>query len=100
MLEGANVKLAVVATDVRGTGGRAMLAALLGGEQDPAALADLARGRLRAKLPALRQALTGQVQPHHLLLIERILAHIAQQRAPGGGSGGRGRAAWLPPTAM
>jgi transposase len=75
-LEGANLKLAAVATDVLGASGRDMLAALLGGEQDPAVLAELARGRLRAKLPALRQALEGRVQPHHLVLIGQILAHV------------------------
>jgi transposase len=75
-LEGANLKLAAVATDILGVSGRDMLAALLGGEQDPAALAELARGRLRAKLPALRQALTGRVRPHHRVLISQILAHI------------------------
>lgn len=53
-----------------------MLGALLGGEQDPQTLAELAKGRLRAKLSELRQALTGRVKPHHLTLIERILAHI------------------------
>ena len=75
-LEGANIKLAAVATDILGKSGRAMLDALLGGEQDPAALAELARGRLRGKLPALRQAFAGRVQPHHLVLITQILAHI------------------------
>ena len=62
VLESANVKLAAVATDVLGKSGWAMLEALLGGEQDPAALAQLARGRLRAKLPELRQALEGRVR--------------------------------------
>jgi transposase len=75
-LEGANLKLAAVATDVLGVSGRAMLAALLEGEQDPAVLADLARGKLRAKLPALRQALEGRVNPHHLVLLGQLLAHI------------------------
>jgi transposase len=75
-LEAANIKLASVATDVLGASGRDMLAALLGGEQNPIVLAELARGRLRAKLPALRQALTGRVRPHHLVLIGQILAHI------------------------
>ena len=75
-LEGANIKLAAVATDVLGLSGRAMFAALLDGEQDPDVLANLARGRLRAKLPELRQALEGRVQPHHLVLIGQILAHI------------------------
>ena len=53
-----------------------MLAALLAGERDPDVLADLARGRMRAKLPQLRQALTGRIQPHHLVLIDQILEHI------------------------
>ena len=75
-LEGANIKLAAVASDVLGVSGREMLAALLGGEADPSVLADLARGRLRAKLPALRQALTGRVQAHHRLLLAQLLAHI------------------------
>ena len=75
-LEGANLKLASVATDVLGMSGRAMFAALLEGERDPEVLAELARGKLRAKLPQLRQALVGRVQPHHLVLISQILAHI------------------------
>ena len=75
-LEGANIKLAAVASDVLGVSGREMLAALLDGEADPSVLADLARGRLRAKLPALRQALTGRVQPHHRVLLAQLLAHI------------------------
>jgi transposase len=75
-LEGANLKLAAVAADVLGVSGRAMLAALLAGERDPDVLADLARGRMRAKLPQLRQALTGRIQPHHLVLIGQILEHI------------------------
>ncbi len=53
-----------------------MLEAMLQGQQDPQALADLACGKLRAKLPELRQALEGRVKPHHLVLVERILAHI------------------------
>jgi transposase len=76
VLEGANIKLAAVASDILGKSGRDMLAALLGGEQDPAVLADLARGRLREKLPALRQACEGRVKPYHLVLITQILAHI------------------------
>jgi transposase len=76
VLEGANIKLAAVATDVLGKSGRDMLNALMGGEQDAEALAELARGRLRAKLPELRLALTGRVHPHHRFLLERMLAHI------------------------
>ena len=76
LLEGANLTLAAVATDVLGRSGRAMLEALVGGEQDPDALAELARGRLRAKLPALRQALEGRVRPVHLVQLRLLLAHI------------------------
>lgn len=76
VLEGANLKLAVVATDVLGKSGRDMLEAIVAGEQDAEALAILARGRLRAKLPDLRLALDGRVQPHHRFLLQRILAHI------------------------
>jgi len=76
LLESANVKLAAVATDVLGVSGRAMLAALLEGQDDPEALAELARGRLRAKLPELRRALEGRVQAHHRVLLAQLLAHI------------------------
>ena len=65
-----------MATDVLGKSGRNMLNALLAGQEDAEALAELAQGRLRAKLPALRKALDGRVQPHHRTLLERILAHI------------------------
>ena len=76
VLEDAGIKLATVATDVLGVSGRAMLAALVGGTTDPAVLAELARGRLRAKLPALRQALTGRFRARHAFLIAQILAHL------------------------
>jgi transposase len=76
VLETANIKLASVATDVLGKSGRSMLDALLGGQNDPEMLAELARGRLRAKLPALGKALDGRVHPHHRVLLTRILAHI------------------------
>ncbi len=75
-LEGANVKLAAVATDVLGQSGRAMLEALVGGATDAAALAELARGKLRAKRPQLVQALTGRFGPHHRFLVAEQLGHI------------------------
>lgn len=75
-LEGANVKLASVASNVVGASGRAMLEALAVGEGDPEALAQLAKGRLREKLPQLERALAGTVGPHHRFLIARQLAHI------------------------
>jgi transposase len=76
LLEDAGLKLATVATDVLGASGRAMLTALVAGTTDPAVLADLARGRLRAKLPALRQALTGRFRAHHAFLVSQLLAHL------------------------
>ena len=75
-LEGAHLKRAAVATDGLGLSGREMLSALLGGEADPAVRAALARGRRRAKLPALRQALDGRVEPHHRVVLAQLLAHI------------------------
>ena len=76
VLEDAGIKLATVATDVLGVSGRAMLLALVTGTTDPTVLADLARGKLRAKLPALRQALTGRFRGHHAFLVGQILAHL------------------------
>lgn len=76
VLESANIKLGAVASDVLGTSGRAMLAALLSGEQDATAMAELARGRLRAKRPALRQALEGRVTAQHRVLLRHILTHL------------------------
>jgi transposase len=75
-LEDAGVKLATVATDVIGVSGRDMMRALIAGRADPEALAELARGKLRAKLPALRKALTGRFREHHAFLLERMLAHV------------------------
>src|SRR5437660_7801269 len=67
LLEDANIKLGDVATDVLGVSGKAMLRALCGGQSDPEALAELARGKLRAKLPVLRRALQGRFSTHHAL---------------------------------
>jgi transposase len=76
VLEEAGVKLASVMSDIMGRSGRAMLEALLAGTTDPTALAELARGRLRPKIPALRAALQGQFRPHHAFLIGQILTKI------------------------
>jgi transposase len=75
-LEDANIKLASVATRVLGASGRAMLEELCQGNNDPNALAELAKGKLRAKLPALRQALEGRFSSHHALLVSHLLGHI------------------------
>src|SRR5918995_3549202 len=76
LLEDANIKLGDVASDVLGASGKAMLSALCEGEADPDALAELARGKLRAKLPALRLALEGRFSAHHALLVSHLLPHI------------------------
>ena len=81
VLEDANIKLASVATDVLGVSGRAMLAALVGGGEDPAALAALARGRLRGKTPELTQALRGLVTDHHRFLLRTLLRQVEQLEA-------------------
>lgn len=77
LLETANIKLTSVVSDVMGKSGRAMLEALLDGASDPETLAELARGALRGKLPALRDALEGRVQAHHRTILEHQLAHIS-----------------------
>jgi transposase len=76
VLEGANIKLSSVATDILGKSGRDILAALVAGTTESAALAQLARGRLREKIPQLEQALAGQFRAHHRFLIAHQLAHI------------------------
>ncbi|MBI3329977.1 MAG: IS110 family transposase [Nitrospinae bacterium] len=76
VLERANIKLASVATDVMGVSGRAILAALVEGRADPATMAELAKGRMRSKIPLLEQALTGLVRDHHRQLLALQLAHI------------------------
>ncbi|GCE25175.1 hypothetical protein KDA_06590 [Dictyobacter alpinus] len=76
LLEGANIKLASVVTDVLGKSGRAMLEALAAGESDAEELAALARGRLRTKIPQLQQALNGLVPPRHRFLVDQILTNI------------------------
>src|SRR5919197_2075530 len=76
VLEDAGIKLSSVASDILGVSGRAMIEALIAGQGDPDALAELARGRLRAKLPALREALNGHFSPHHARLASHILDHL------------------------
>ena len=76
LLEDANVKLGAVASDILGKSGRAMLRALLRGEQDTDKLADLALGRLRGKIPQLKLALEGNCTEHHRFMLGRLLSHI------------------------
>jgi transposase len=76
VMEDANLKLASVATDALGASGRAMLKALLAGERDPTRLAEMARGLLRRKIPALQLALEGRVSAHHRFLLQELLDHL------------------------
>jgi transposase len=68
LLEDAGIKLSSVASEITGVSGRAMLEAMIAGERDPEALANLARRRLRSKIPALTEALTGRFTEHHAFL--------------------------------
>lgn len=74
--EDTGIKLDCVATDILGKSGRAMLDALVSGTTDATVLAELAKGRLRVKIPALREALEGRFEAHHALLIGAILNHL------------------------
>jgi len=76
VLEDANIKLASVVTDVRGVSARAILDALVAGESDPVLLAELARGRLRAKREQLAQAVVGRFAAHHAFMITEQLSHL------------------------
>lgn len=78
LLESANIKLASVATDVVGASGRAMLKALISGQHDPAQLAELAKGTLRAKRGDLLEALSGRFRDHHAFMIGQMLAHVEE----------------------
>lgn len=78
LLEDAGIKLSSVATDITGVSGRAMLAALIDGQQDPAVLADLAKRRLRSKISELTEALTGRFTEHHAFLARLHLDLIDQ----------------------
>jgi transposase len=76
VLEDAGIKLSVVASDIFGVSGRAMMSALIAGQRDPHTLAQLARSRMRTKLPDLREAFVGRFTEHHAFLLTQMLAHI------------------------
>jgi len=76
LLEDAQIKLSVVASDIFGVSGRAMMAALIAGERDPQVLADLARGAMRAKTARLEEAFIGRFDEHHAFLLTTMLARI------------------------
>jgi transposase len=81
VLEDANVKLASVATDALGASGRAMLRAMIAGEANVETLAQLAKGLLRNKIPALREALTGRVTEHHRFMLRQLLDDLDHAEA-------------------
>jgi transposase len=99
LLEDAGIKLSSVASDITGVSGRAMLEALMAGQRDPAALADLAKRRLRSKIPQLTEALEGRFSDHHAFLtrihldlidhhtqaIDELTARIEEMIKPFGG---------------
>ena len=72
----AGIKVSVVASDIFGISGRAMMAALVAGERDPFILAAMARTAMRKKIPELRQAFEGRFSEHHAFLLSRMLAHV------------------------
>jgi transposase len=76
ILEDANIKLASVATDALGASGRAMLEAIIAGQQDSEQLAEMSKGLLRNKIPELRLALEGRVTDHHRFLLRQLLDHL------------------------
>lgn len=76
VLEGANIKLSSVATDVLGKSGRAMLEAMIAGEEDPETLSELAQRRLKSKKEELKRALNGLMGNHQKLMLETQLRHI------------------------
>lgn len=77
LLEDASIKISAVASNIAGVSARAMMAALVAGERDPKVMADLARSKLRRKIPDLTEALTGHFDDHHALIVGQILARIA-----------------------
>ena len=76
LLEDAQIKLSVVASDIFGVSGRDMMAALIAGQRDPKVLAQLARSRMRTKIALLEEAFTGHFTDHHAFLLTRMLGRI------------------------
>ena len=78
LLEDAQIKLSVVASDIFGVSGREMMAALIAGQRNPRVLAQFARGRMRAKVSQLEEAFTGRFTDHHGFLLAKMLTRIDQ----------------------
>src|SRR5674476_299461 len=79
VLQDSGIKLTTYASDVMGVSGRAMMRALIAGQSDSTVLAELAKGRMRTKIPDLRKALTGRFREHHGFLLKRMLDHVEAQ---------------------
>lgn len=76
VLEDANIKLSSVVSDIQGVSAREMLAAMIAGQEDSEALAELAKGRMRNKIPELVEALTGHMRAHHRFMLAELLTHL------------------------
>lgn len=76
ILEDANIKLGSVVTSIQGVSARQMIEALIVGEMEPAAMAELAQKRLREKIPQLVEALTGHLRDHHRFMLQEVLLHL------------------------
>lgn len=76
VLEDANIKLSSVVTDIKGVSARRMLEAIIAGTQDSTEMAEMAKGRLRSKIPELVEALTGRVRAHHRFMLQELLQHV------------------------
>jgi hypothetical protein len=81
VLEDANIKLASVATDALGASGRAMIQAIIDGEQNPGLLADMAKGLLRNKINELHSALTGRITAHHRFMLVQLMDDLRHAEA-------------------
>jgi transposase len=81
VLQDSGIKPATYATEVMGVSGRAMMRALIAGQSDSAVLAELAKGRMRTKIPDLRKALTGRFREHHGFVLKQMLDHVEAQEA-------------------
>jgi transposase len=79
VLQDTNIKLSSVASDVLGASGRAMLEALITGEEDPVKLADLPQRKLRGKIPELEKVLEGHLTEHHRFMLKLLWKQLAQQ---------------------
>jgi len=81
ILEDSNIKLSAVVSKIQGVSARAMLEALISGETDAAKIADLAKARLRSKIPELEAALVGQIREHHRFMWRELLYHLDELNA-------------------